>query len=156
MFKASQTMLELKSFFSDIPDGAMVEYADIQSKTGVQMDNKGKGYMRSALKSLNREYCCIPGVGIELDSPGNAMQIVSGRARSIDSSLRRANKSSRNMFEKHYQEMDEKDRERLGACVSLFGAVSAVAKGLTKIYKKPKEVKKITKDELQAFKDMWS
>lgn len=148
MFKASDDMLKVREFFSDIPDGANVDYHDIEKSTGIKMNNRGKGLMRSALNGLKREYYCRKGEGIVLDSPDNAMVITSARGSRISSSIKKANKTSKNMLVKHYEKMNETDRERLSAFASLLGAVSAVSSGLKEIYKKPADVKRVTKQEV--------
>lgn len=156
MFKASADMLKVRSFFEDMPDGSHVDYDDIEKGTGIKMDDKGKGIMRSALNGIKREYYCRKGVGIVLDSPDNAMIITAGRGVRISNAIKKANKTSKNMLIKHYEKMDEKDRERLSAFASLLGAVTAVSSGLKKIYKQPAEVKKVTKEEVDNIAKLLS
>jgi len=138
MFKPNEEMLTLKAFFSEIPKGAFLSYNEIQAKSGVKMDNRGKQLMRSALRSLKIEYACNSGVGIELESEKNCMYLVTGRMRKVSSGLKRADKTTTRMTERYVQDLPPADRDRLVATASLFGTIKALAKGLSDIYKKPK------------------
>lgn len=138
MFKPNEEMLKLKAFFEQIPRGTYVSYTEIQSKTGIKMNDRGKQLMRSALRSLHYEYNCNIGNGIELESEKNCMAIVTGRMRRVSSGLKRADKTTMRMTERYLDELPPEHKNRLLATASLFGAIKAMAKGLSAIYKAPK------------------
>jgi len=48
----SKESLILKEYFAKFEPGEELSYLQIENESGVKMDNKGKGYMRTALKNL--------------------------------------------------------------------------------------------------------
>lgn len=150
MFEPSKELAVLKGFFSELPSGAYVSYEEITRKTGIAMNARGKSIMRSALRSLKREYHADKGNGIELESPKNAMVLVTGRVKRASNSLRRADKTTTRMAERYVEELPKDDRDRLLMTASLFGAIRAMAKGLSSIYK-PKKLSNV--DDTRSIPD---
>jgi len=138
MFEPSKEFMQIKSMLETIPLGSHITYAEIESKTGVKMDIRGKTILRSAARSLKLEYRADRGVGVEIESEKNAMHIVTGRVKRVSSSLKRADKTASRMTERYVEQLPKDDRDRLLATASLFGAIKAMAKGLANIYKSPK------------------
>jgi hypothetical protein len=135
MFEPNQETLIMKNFFKEMPKGVYLKYSDIEEKTGILMDFRGKSIMRSALNSLKISYRSDRGNGIELESADNCMSIVAGRVKKIDNSLKRADKTTTQIANRYLEELPKPDRERLLLTASLFGAIRATAKGLSGIYK---------------------
>ncbi len=125
--KASDDMLEIKEFFRDSPDGAIVPYEDIEKHTGIKMDYQGKQRMRSALHSLRREYACVRGYGIELSSPDNSDVLVGSRLVRIDNAVKRGERSTNRLISQHLKDMPQKTREKVLLAGSIFGAIRASA-----------------------------
>lgn len=135
MFKPSSEQLIIKSFIESLPSGAYVSYFDIQSATSITMDHRGKSILRSSLKSLGIEYRVDVGKGIELESKDNCLAIVTGRVNRVSKALTNADKTTSKMVSRYIKDLDGYDRDRLISTASLFGAIHAMSKGLSKIYK---------------------
>jgi hypothetical protein len=149
MFKPSEEMLKLKAFFINVPNGAYLTYKNIEKQTEIKMDSRGRQLMRSALHSLKREYNCDIGKGIEIEASHNCMSIVTGRVRKVSGTLKRADKTASRMAGRYLDDMPPEDRNRLLATASLFGAIKAMAKGLTDIYgQKPKSLNTINQQNI--------
>lgn len=134
LFEPSEEQLRIRTVLERTPDGAYLTYKQLEAESKVKMDARGKALMRSAMRSLGRYYRPSNGDGIELEAARNTMAIVTSRVRRVDSSLRRATKTSQSLYERHAESLPVEDRQRLGMVVSLFGAIKAMAKGLTSIY----------------------
>lgn len=134
-FEPSKEMLAIKVFISSLPHGAYVSYEDVQKATKVPMDNRGKGFLRSACHSLGVQYRCDRGTGIELESPENSMHIITSTVKRVSNSVKIAHKSSSNLLLHHLENMNQEDRNRATAVVSLLGATMAFSKGLEQAYK---------------------
>ena len=135
MFEPSKEIVILKGLLSQTPSGAYVTYSDIETKTNIKMDTRGKSILRSALRSMKREYRCNRGEGVELESQHNAMHLVTNRVKRVSNSLKKADKTTTRMAERYLDSLKKDDRDRLLMTASLFGAIKAMAKGLSNIYK---------------------
>ena len=135
MFELNEETIKLRGFFENMPSNSYITYADIEKATGVKMTLRGKNHMRSALRHLKREYRSDKGVGIELEGAKNCMELVTGRVKRASNGLKRATKTTNLMQARYLEELPPDDRNRLLATASLFGAVSAMAKGLSQMYK---------------------
>lgn len=133
-FEPSEEMLKIKTVLESAPIGSYIAYSDLEAKTGVRMDTRGKSLMRSACRSLKISYRCARGDGIELEGPENAMGIVTSNMKRVDNGIKKTTKVSTRLQLRHASEMKDEDRNRLTAAVSLFGAIRAMASGLSKIY----------------------
>lgn len=151
MFQPSKELITLKGFFDGLPTGAYITYEEIEKETGIAMDTRGKGTMRTALKSLKLEYRSDVGKGIELECPANAMQLVTNKVKRSSNSLTSAGKTTAHLTEKYIHQLPSVDRDRLLATASLFGAIQAMAKGLSSIYK-PKKLKIIPPQSASSTK----
>jgi hypothetical protein len=134
---STETLL-LKDYFNDAPDGAIITYTDMENRTGIRMDVKGKQRMRSALRSLRREFACIHGHGIEIESAHNALSLVNNRLIKVDNAVKRGEKTSTRMT-KYLSSMDNSNRERLLHVVSIFGAIKASAELAREQYNKRRD-----------------
>ena len=138
MFEPSKELVVLKSFLNEVPLGGFISYKDIEAKTEIKMNERGKSILRSALRSLKMEYRCDKGNGIEIESDKNTMHIVTDRVKRVSNSLRRADRTVIRMTERYVDQLPKPDRDRLLSTASLFGAIRAMAKELSNIYKVPK------------------
>ena len=135
MFEPSKELAVLKGLLNQTPSGAYLTYFDIEQKTNIKMDSRGKSILRSALRSVKREYRCNRSEGIELESPHNAMHLVTNRVKRVSNSLKKADKTTSRMAERYIDSLKKDDLERLLMTASLFGAIKTMAKGLSNIYK---------------------
>ena len=138
MFEPSKELVVLKSFLNEVPLGGFISYKDVEAKTEIKMNERGKSILRSALRSLKMEYRCDKGNGIEIESDKNTMHIVTDKVKRVGNSLRRADRTIVRMTERYVDQLPKPDRDRLLSTASLFGAIRAMAKGLSNIYKVPK------------------
>ena len=80
-------LLAIGAFFEKQKDGTIVGWLEIQGGSGVKMDSAGKMLVAHALKRSHRRYIALPGRGIELQSAGNAVEIVQAKARRVASAV---------------------------------------------------------------------
>lgn len=138
MFQPSKELAVLKGLLNETPLGSHLTYANIEAKTGIKMNTRGKSILRSAFRSLKIEYACDVGVGVEIESDKNTMVRVTGRMKRVSGSIRRADKTTTRAVERYSEALPKDDRDRLFAVASVFGAMRAMARGLAGIYKTPK------------------
>lgn len=138
MFQPSKELAVLKGMLSETPLGAHLTYTDIELKTGIKMNARGKQILRSAFNSLKMSYACDIGVGVWIESDKNTMIRVTGKMKRVSGSIRRADKETTRSVERYGEALPKDDRDRLFAVASVFGAMRAMAKGLAGIYKTPK------------------
>jgi hypothetical protein len=132
----SEETLKLIDFLQGQENGAVLDYLDIQAKTSVFMDAKGKGTVRRALKHLRREYSSVRGFGIKLASSESVIPIISGRIRRIDKAVRRADKSQKLLQEQFFQSLSEVDQQKVLFAGAIFGAIRLAADEGRNIHRK--------------------
>lgn len=111
IFKATEQTDKIRKFLESKPEGAMVSFDEIESETGVVMNELNKERMRSALRINRQEYSPIVGIGIELSSPKNGNGIVGCKIQKVRRSANRAGKSANIIIEKHGKQMTKKELE---------------------------------------------
>lgn len=99
--EVSEQTLKIENILASGSPGEEFTYQQLQNLTGVKMDNIGKSYMRSALRRLRMPYEVTHGVGIRLLSPDNAMRIVTTKVVKIDNTVKRAEKTVKQVREKN-------------------------------------------------------
>src|SRR6186997_969054 len=117
--EVSKQSLQIENVLKAAKPGDFITYKNLEVLSGVRMDNRGKGYMRTALNRLKLEYTPRMGEGIELASPENAISIVSKRVIKIDSSVRRAEKTTKRITNQFYDDLPEHAQKN----VNYLGAV---------------------------------
>jgi len=123
--EVSKETLMIENYLRDIPDGQTVLFEVIQKETGVKMDERGKTYMRTALKRLKREYSSIIGSGIELACPENTISIVGHAVRKIDNSVKRGEKKTKNLSNQFYDDLSNEEKKALNFLSAMFGGIRA-------------------------------
>jgi len=139
--KVSDNTLKLQSIMENFHPGDELSFNNIEHDSGVKMNERGKQYLRTACKRAKIEYSSIRGVGIKLADPRTTMQILSHRLIKVDNSVKRADKSHKNLQEKFFSQLtikEQKDRLYIG---SVFGAIRAASNNAKLIY--GKNIKKI-------------
>ena len=120
----------LVDYFDGLADGEEILWIRIEADTGISMDVAGKGrdYARKALRRLKRPYESIPKEGIRLSSPETAMTIVNKGFTRIDGAVRVADRTQRQLQERHLEKMSPQDQQKMIVSAGFFGAVRAFAK----------------------------
>lgn len=134
-FEPSPEMEALRGWLADAPEGAYVTYVEAEKATGVRMDTRGKQLLRSALRSLDREYRVERGVGIELDSPENTLPIITRRFRAVSNSSKRAAKTTRILYDRHHEKLPEEDRHKVTFAASVLSTMLAMSRALSARYR---------------------
>lgn len=136
-FEVSENTLKIEAFLRTLNPGERVTFKQIESETGVKMDNRGRANMRSALNRLKLEHSPIRGIGIELCSEKNAAGIVAEKVIRIEKCVKRARKTTTRVTEQFFDKLPEEQKISIAATASALGTIIAVSRGATLIYKKP-------------------
>lgn len=132
----SENTLRIEQFIQTLPYGEVISYGQVYDQTKVVMDNKGKTYLRSALKRLKMPHETIRGVGIKLLSKENATKIVVRDVTKIDRSVKRAERTTIQVRERVFDELTEEQRKHINFLGSIFGAIRSYSQSAKQIFKK--------------------
>lgn len=139
--QVSENTLKIQAYLENQKPGARVSYAAIGHATGVVMDDRGKSYLRSALHRAKLEYGCIQKYGIELADPKNAMSIVGHKLQKIDRSVRRGERTHKNIQEQFFSSLPVDKQREILYIGAVFGAIRVAADNGKVIYiQKQKDV----------------
>lgn len=134
--QVSEQTLNIENILSSGSPGEQFTYQQLQSLSGVTMDNIGKSYMRSALRRLKLPYEVTQGVGIRLLSADNAMRIVTNKVVKIDNTVKRAEKTVKHVRERAYNDLDQRGQSSINALTSFFGSIRMFSKSAKMLFKK--------------------
>lgn len=137
--EVSKETLQLEAYFKEKEPGEFVPYKEIEQETGVLMDYRGKGFIKTALNRLDKEYTTRKGQGIELASAENGMSIVINRLVRINNAVKRGDKTTRNIQNEFLMQMSDQDKKRVLFCASVFGAIRLAAEQGRVMFAKKKE-----------------
>lgn len=132
----SKEALQIEQFLKGCESGEFITYDMLETATGVRMDTRGKGFMRTALNRLKMEYTCVHGNGIELASPENSMGIISQKVVKIDNSVKRAEKTYKNITHSFYDKLSNEDKKQVHFVGSVFGAIRLAANNAKSFFKR--------------------
>lgn len=136
--EVSKETLQLENVFRSANPGEFFLYSELQKLTGVKMDETGKTYMRSALKRLKLPYEVIRGKGVAVLSPKNATNIVVHKVVKVDTAIKRAEKTTKQVRERVYNELTEPEQKNINFLGALFGTIRSYSQSAKKIFgKKP-------------------
>lgn len=136
--EVSKETLQLENVFRSANPGEFFLYSELQKLTGVKMDETGKTYMRSALKRLKLPYEVIRGKGVAVLSPKNATNIVIHKVVKVDTAIKRAEKTTKQVRERVYNELTEPEQKNINFLGALFGTIRSYSQSAKKIFgKKP-------------------
>lgn len=124
--EVSQETLKIESFLNEKKPGDFISYKDIHNNTDVEMNNRGKSFMRTATKRLKLEYSVVRGEGIELASPGTTISIMTHKLVRIDNAVKRGEKSYNNLIP-FYNELNEDEQKKINFVGAAFGAIRLAA-----------------------------
>lgn len=126
--KISEETLRIINYLQDVPHGQYLTYDQIQKDTGVNMDNKGKGYLRTACKKLKRLYSCNIGHGINLiDEKTATTKLVHDNIK-IGRTTNRARRAQKIIVNDFYQKLRPEEQKLCvfyGAC---YGAIASATR----------------------------
>lgn len=132
--QTSAETLKLETLLSNASKGNYFSYKDLQKLTGVLMDNRGKTFMRSALRRLKMPYEVVKGEGIKLLCSDNASRIVVTKVIKIDNSVKRADKTTKQVRDKVYNELTETEQKNINFLSALFGTIRSYSQSAKKIF----------------------
>lgn len=145
MYPIAEETLKLKTYLLQLAEshaGQSISFEQIAYDTGIDMDAKGKTRLRNAAKYAGVEYAGVKNYGITLAGAKNGTTIIGGRLARIDSSVRRAEKATKNISRRYLQEMNAEDQKKVVFLGSVFGAIrSASDQYRTMIEKKQNQVR---------------
>ena len=136
-FEVSKQTLKIEAYLKTLNPGQKVSYKEIESESGVTMNDRGKQFMRSALNRLKIEYSCIRGNGIELCDEISATGMIARRVIKIDSAVRRADKTTKRVTTQFYSKLSENDKQHVNVVASIFGAIRAYSQNARMMFKRP-------------------
>lgn len=134
--EVSKQTLKIENILKTSKPGEFITYRNLETVSGVRMDNRGKGYLRTALNRLKLEYSPVKGEGIQLCSPDNAIAIVSKRVVKIDNSVRRAEKTTKRVTSQFYDKLNEHEQRNVNYLSAVFASLRAYSKSATMFFKK--------------------
>lgn len=136
--EVSKDTLKIEGVLSTLSHGDYISYGDLANKSGVSMDNKGKSYLRTALKRLKLDYTTIKGEGIELEGKNNQTAILAGGIIKMDRAVKRTNKQFKQAPEKPYfKDQSMQDKTFILSTGAILGAISENSKKAKVFFPKP-------------------
>ena len=133
--KVSEETLKIEALLTNVEKGTFFSYGDLQQLTGVIMNNRGKGFMRTALKRLKQPYECVRGSGIKILSAENATRIVVNRVVRIDNSVKRADKITKQVHDRVYDELTEPEQKNIKFLSIMFGTIRNYSQSAKRIFR---------------------
>ncbi|MEP6595899.1 MAG: hypothetical protein ABJA71_08120 [Ginsengibacter sp.] len=132
--KVSEETLRIENIFTSAAKGEYFSYSQLEKITNVVMDEKGKTYMRSALRRLKIPYETLKGEGITTVSAKNATKILVHKVIKIDNSIKRAERTTKQVKDKVYDELTEPEQKNIIFLSSLFGTIRSYSNNAKKIF----------------------
>lgn len=131
----SANTLKLEGIFVSAKSGEYFTYQQLQELSGVRMDNRGKGYIKSALRRMKMPYETVRGQGIKLLSKDNATKIVVRDVIRIDNSIKKAEKTTNQVRQKVYDQLTEVERKNINFLGALFGSIRSYSQSAKRIFR---------------------
>jgi len=135
--EVSRETLLIEAYLKNLNSGDKIPYAILEKETKVKMDNRGKQFMRSAMRRLKLEYTCIRGIGIELCSAINATGIIAHKVIGIDKAVKRANKTTKNVINQFDEQLSNEDRLHVYTVRSMLAPITSYSKSARLFFQKP-------------------
>lgn len=150
--KVSKDTLKIQSFLEELEAGEYVSYSDIEYKTKVRMDTKGKSYLRTALKRAKIEYSPVMGKGIKLADSKTTMGLVVNRLNKIDRTVKRAEKTQQNLQTQFFESLEPQEQKQLLYIGAVFGAIRVSAENGKLLYQSKNNIKQQISIPLPEYK----
>jgi hypothetical protein len=132
--QVSQKTLKFESIFTDAPLNQYFSYKELQERTGFEMSDRNKTYMRSALRRLKLPYEVRRGDGIVLVGEKNAIRIAAYKVIRIDNAVRSGEKTTKQISIKTYHLLTEPERKNINFLSALFGSIRSYSNNAKKIF----------------------
>lgn len=123
----SKETLKLQAYIEQQKPGTELSYYKISHDTGVELDTKGKTYLRTALHRAKKEYTTIHNQGIVLADKNNAMDIVTHRLDKIDKAVKRGEKTHKNIQAQFFDSLPLEKQKEILYIGAVFGAIRVAA-----------------------------
>jgi len=130
----SDYTLRIEEYLKKFDVGEELSYLRIGTDNGVKMNERGKGYLRTALKRAKLEYSPIRGYGIKLADSKTTMPILVNKLTKIDRAVKRANKSHKNLQEQFFASLTKNEQNQVLYVGAVFGAIRIAAENGKIIY----------------------
>lgn len=132
--EVSQNTLKLEGIFSAAAPGEFFSYSQLQQISGIRMDSRGKSYIKGAFRRLKTPYETIRGQGVKILSKDNATRIVIRDVVKIDNSIKRAEKTTRQVKNIVYDQLPEEERRNINFLGALFGTIRSYSQSAKRIF----------------------
>lgn len=132
--KISEQTLKLVNYLKDIRPGEYLSYRDIEIGAGVKMNEKGKTYLRSAIRKLHLEYECRVNEGIVLASEKNTTRILVHRLTKIDNSVKKGEKTYKNLSFNFFDKLNDREQKQINFIGAAFGAIRLAAENGKRLF----------------------
>ena len=134
--QVSEKTLKLQEYLKDKKEGTEISYNRIQSDTGVTMDDRGKSYVRTAFKRLNKVYSVIKGYGIKVADSTDTMPILVNKLTKIDKAVKRADKTQKTLESQFFDQLNPNEQKQILYLGAVFGAIRVAADKGRVLYQK--------------------
>jgi hypothetical protein len=134
--KISKETLHLENFLKEALEGEIILFDSLEAVSGVKMDAKGRGYLKTALNKLKLPYEAIRGKGLRLVCPDNALNIVAHKIIKIDNSVKKAEKTTKQVRDKTFDKLNMKEQEQITFLTAWFGSVRAFSNSAKTLFGK--------------------
>ena len=115
--------LNIEEFLKTRKPGDLVTYKEVEKLTGMSINAGARQYLYTAMRRLKLEHETIRGVGFRLGAPDNATKIVVQKVVKVDSSVRRAEKTHRNISTAFIDQLTPEEKRQIHYTGAIFGAI---------------------------------
>jgi hypothetical protein len=136
--EVSNDTLKIETVLKNSKTGDFLAYGILEDLSGVKMDNKGKGFLRTALKRLKLDYSPVRGEGIQLTDHNTASDAVVETVVKVDRAVKRGNKRVKNITKADYfSEIESVTKKDILCVSSMLETLANHSKGAKTFFQKP-------------------
>ena len=139
--EVSKETLTIEAYLRDLPEGHILYFGELEKECNVEMNEKGKSYLRTALKRLDLEYSCIWGEGIRLADVSIASDIIVTKLSKISNAVKRGQKTYNHISEKFYDRLTQDEQRQIIFIGSGFAAIQLAVENGRRVLKQRQETK---------------
>jgi len=139
--RLSRESLILRQYVEAMPPGTLLEYSAVAAETGIPMTRINKNKLRSGILAVGKEYEVIRHIGYRLACRTNAIDVLSHRLASIDSRVKRADRTRTVIQSQFYDQLTVPEQRGVLFLGAVFGAIRVAAENGRKIYsREPRQI----------------
>jgi hypothetical protein len=138
--KASEDYLKLLNYVSELPQGEMIVYSEIELLLDIKMDASGKDKLRRAIISCGKEYSLVKNIGYKLAQPDSCMPILGTQILRIKSAAKVAKRKHENLSD-FYGSLTEDEQRGFNYAGAIIGAIAEASNKDKNIFSK--DIRKI-------------